>query len=220
MTQLKAAGDSVPSLRKCIYFPDKKPSTDVAMDTNSSHESSLVVINSAEHNNGCGLSTGGTGNVPDLVVIDVSDAHNSRGSTPSGDILELTPPPSDEPIRTSPVVRKAHYKIRTIASPYCMVVQRRSPAPPTWDDALSIGSSSSDWRTKTTDSTGSCGGLPYRGHKNPLASYCTCHAYAIEPSSAMLVSSTSSFSREDDPFKSCCHQCRDKCRLLRDLALF
>ncbi len=193
------------------------------MDTSSSsHDSSLVVISSAEHNNGRGLSTGGCGPVPDLVVIDVDDAHsNSRGSTPSGDILEVTPPPSDGPIRTSPVVRKAHYKIRTIASPYCMVVQRRSPAPPTWDDALSIGSSSSDWRTKTTDSAGSCGGgLPYRGHRNPLASYCTCHAYAIEPSSAMLVSSNSSFSREDDPFKSCCQQCRDKCRLLRDLALF
>ncbi len=184
---------------KCIYFPDTR-----SLITQS-QEDSLVIINNDDNT------------IPDLVVIDVDD--NSRGSTPCSDMLDVTMPTTTE-TRTSPVVRKSHYKIRTIASPYKMVVSRKSPQP-SWDTLSN--NSTSDWHTKTTESTmstGSCG-LPYKGYKNPLASYCTCHAYAIEPSSALLVSSTSSSTLQDnDPYKTCCQQCRDKCRLLRDLSLF
>ena len=197
--QYKADGNStLPD--KCIYFPDNKLGTGMTQ----SQEDSMVILTNDDN-----LTQS-----PDLVVIDVDDNHSSRESTPSNDIL--TPPVTTES-RTSPVVRKSHYKIRTILSPYRMVVSRKSPQP-SWD---AISNSSSDWRTKTTESTVSTvsNGLPYKGHKNPLASYCTCHAYAIEQSSAMLISSNSSL-QDEDPFKSCCQQCRDKCRLLKDLSLF
>ena len=211
MLQLKASGDFIHP-KKCIYFPEKKQTADD--EPTNSRNSSIVIINSNEFVNHPSSSQP----APDLVVIDVDsdNNHSSRDSTPLDDDREggATPPP-----RTSPVAHKCHYKIRTIASPYGMVVSRKSPQP-SWD-AVSNCSGSQDWRTKTTESTvssASCG-LPYKGHKNPLASYCACHAYAIEPSSAMLVSSHSS-SSDEDPFKSCCPQCRDKCRLLRDLSLF
>lgn len=213
--QLRLKNEGIP-VDTHQYFPDDKTissngtSSPEAMDQS---DDSMVIINSTE-------DVGVANHTPDLVVIDVDDS--SRGSTPFDQTEEVTPSPNI----SSPVVRKAHYKIRTVASPYSMVVARKSPQP-SWDTVSNTSQISSDWRTKTTESAISTGstGLPYKGHKNPLASYCSCHAYAIEPSSAMLVSQhmpplQQKGKKEEDPFKSCCQRCRDKCRLIKDLSLF
>ena len=206
LEQFKAQGNSTLP-KKCIYFPEKKKES----DDDFCNDSLVIIMGNEEE--GSNMSS-----APELVVIDMDENLSSRGSTPFSDIVEVTPPSQS---RTSPVVRKAHYKIRTIASPYRMVVSRKSPQPSL--DRLSTGSSqfSSDWRTRTTESTNShvSLGLPYKGNKHPLASYCSCHAYDIEQSRTMLLTSNNSVC-DSNPFRSCCEQCRDKCRLLRDLSLF
>ena len=110
---------------------------------------------------------------PDMVVV---ENRSSRETTPSYD---------------SPVVRKSHYKIRTLPTP------RRNPSPQS--DILPIGGGGL-----------LAHGLPYKGYKkNPLASNCSCHAYAIEHSHAFLFPITCS--PNNDPFSTCCELCRGKC---------
>ena len=222
--QYTAEGYTVP-VGKSIYFPEKKPTKREKRGTKRTRDEqigvesdgSVVVIHSGDQL----VPELEIVEEPDVVVVEVSD-HSSRGSTPFSDILDIS---SVSESRTSPVVRKAHYKIRTINSPYRPVNRtRRSPQPHHRDTLTQTTSSQrslTDWRTRTTESNSSGAfsiGLPYKGSKNPLASYCTCHAYAIEPSRAMLLPTDTP--TNSDPFSSCCEQCRDKCRLIRDLATF
>jgi hypothetical protein len=129
----------------------------------------------------------------DLVIVDIVD-ETSRGTL-------------DTPINPQ-VVRQSHYKIRTLNTP-------KAP--------LLTSSTFSQKSEKFSQSTGSnqSNGLPYKGHKNPLASNCACHAYAIEPSNAFLYPlNKQSNHKSIDPFSLCCERCRGKCRIAHDLSTF
>lgn len=187
----------VPVLKKRSILP--------AILTNSrrlrQHE--LVSCEDKEWSNESALVISTSDYSDDIVVVDVS---SSRETTPNA----------------SPVVHTSHYKIRTIPSPYRPLAANTHKSPQPFRRDLSC--TLSDWSVRTIDSTHSqkrsniTVGLPYKGIKNPMATYCSCHAYAIEPPTGMLYPAASL--RQVDPFTLCCVLCRDKCRLAGDLGNF
>lgn len=164
---------------KHLYFPSKQSTS-----MHTTPESSIVIVPSAVNR-----PTVEVLETSDMVVVDFDDDRSSRDATPTSE-------PGD-----SPVVHKAHYKIRTLNNPKRNLLLTKS-------DKLAL----------STDSSHSHG-LPYKGEKNPLASNCSCHAYAIEPIQVFLFPTKFS-PKTNSPFSSCCERCRGKCSVIYDLGTF
>lgn len=144
----------------------------------------------------------------DMVIVEEITSNSSRGTSPATSI------PSEEEAVDSPVVLHTQYKLRTGTIP------DRAPLPSISTHHLHQRLRSrhnKEWHSKTFEAANTMNvitGLPYKSN-NPLASYCECHAYAIEEPRAMLFPAKSP---PRDPFSSCCERCRNKCRVVRDLS--
>ena len=147
----------------------------------------------------------------DMVVVDVTSDSGTNSSR------EATPTSESGDSKHSPVVlQRSHYKIRTFNAPHRSKTSKNSSRNERLTATVTSTKSLPDWRTESSSSHG----LPYKGKKNPLASNCACHAYAIESPRDFLFPFSSKRNVPNDPFQTCCERCRGKCRIAHDLRAF